>query len=199
MGLLVLLVGVWPIHAQLPNQNPQSATARRNPVRTVKVDRARFDYYENPQVVAASTTFYLSGSQTNSLVFDFIAVTVAFGNRGTSLSQPAAVDFHFVTATYRDGCKIRDRYADKGRLRVALIADGVSLHETDLILTDVGETKTRNGKLCMEIYGFQISFDLLTKLASARRATFFLGPRSLGFQREDLDAVKVLVNGVGTY
>jgi hypothetical protein len=184
--------------AQSPTASPEPA-ASRNPVRTIKIDRTRFDYYENPQSVAASTTFYVSGSETNSLVFDFIAITIAFANHGLSLRPPTTVNFHFVVATYRDGCKIRDRYADNGRLRVTLGADDVSLYQTDLVLTVVSETKTRNGKMCLESYGFDMPFESLSKLVAARKASLTLGPRSLDFQRKHLDALKVLVNGIGRY
>jgi len=192
LALLILLNWNWPVNAQSANES-------RNPVRTAKIGLARFDYYENPQAVAASATFYLSGSQTHSMVFDFVAVTVAFVTRGASLQKPSAVHFNFAVATYRDGCKIRDRYADKGLLRIALMADDESAFETDLTLTRASELKTRNGKMCMEVYAFQMPFDSLVTLASAGKASFILGPRSLGFQRKQLDALKVLVNGIGRY
>jgi len=133
------------------------------------------------------------------MVFDFIAVTIAFGNRGPALRQPATVHLNFVVATYRDGCKIRDRYADNSQLRVAIISDAVAIYETDLPLNRASETKTRNGNLCMEIYDFEMPFDSLSKLAATRKATFIVGPRSVSFQQKHLDALKVLVGGIGRY
>lgn len=198
--IVFLMVCAGPGHTQSPAGSTQPSIPSRNPIRTIKVGDARFDYYENP-AVAASSTFYLSGSHTNSLVFDFIGVTVAFANPGTSLRQPSRVNFHFVVATYRDGCKVRDRYAssDKSSLRVVINADEVSVFESDLPLAPVNVTQTRNGNLCMEMYFFEMPFDSLTRLASAGKATFAIGPRSLGFQRKHLDSLKVLVDGIGRY
>ena len=198
--LVVLMVCAGSGHAQSPAGSTQPSVPSRNPIRTIKVGSARFDYYENP-AVAASSTFYLSGGHRNSLVFDFIGVTVAFANNGTSLRQPTAVNFSFVVATYRDGCKVRDRYAnsDKSNVRVVVIADEVSLLETDLPLAPGNVTQTRNGKMCMEMYWFALPFDSLTKLASARKATFAIGPRSLGFERRHLDSLRVIVDGIGRY
>jgi hypothetical protein len=51
----------------------------------------------------------------------------------------------------------------------------------------------------MELYGFEVPFESLTTLAAARKATFVLGPRSLGFQREHLADLKVLIDGIGKY
>lgn len=197
----VLLVSAWPGRPQSPSTSPLPSASSRNAVRTINVGAARFAYYENPQAVAAGATFYLSGSQTNSVVFDYIAVTVAFANSGPSLRRPNTVNFVFVVATYRDGCKVRDRYvnSDKSNLRVVLIADDASVFESDLRLTPVNITKTRNGNLCTEMYLFEMPFDSLTKLASSRKGTLTLGPRSLSFARNHLDSLKVIVDGIGRY
>ena len=171
------------------------------PTKTIKLGKARFDYYENPEAVAASTTFYVSGSETKSHVYDFVALNVAFYNRGKSLMKPSAVHFSIYTATYRDGCKFRERYANQNRhlLEVNLITNDLLLFQVDLALTPTSVRDTRNGKLCMESYRFTTSFEQFVQLTQGRKAKLNLGTREFTIKANHLDALRAMVNGIGRY
>ena len=173
----------------------------RGPTKTIKLGKARFDYYENPEAVAASTTFYVSGSETKAHIYDFVALNVAFYNRGKSIMKPSAVHFNVYAVTYRDGCKFRERYANQDRhlLEVNLITNDLSLFQVDLALTPTSFRDTRYGKLCAESYHFTTSFDQFVQLTQGRKAKLNLGSREFTIKANHLDALRTMVNGIGRY
>jgi len=198
-ALLTLLLS---ISSGLAQSSSGSANPRSHaPVRSIKIGKASFHYYAEPEVVVATTTFYISGSETKSVLFDFVALTAVFYNPGPRLATPQSVRFNVAASTYRDGCKYRDQYADHStnQLHLNIVADEQSVFATDLKTEQVGEVMTRHGKVCSELYGFELPYEKFERLVEARKAAVMLGTRSFELKHDHLEAMRTMKTGIGRY
>ncbi|HEY6045523.1 MAG TPA: hypothetical protein VIU65_02905 [Pyrinomonadaceae bacterium] len=195
--LLLLAASVGTAQTLPEPQTPGPGQAAR----TVKIGRTRFYYYEKPEAVAATTSFYISGSETKSGLFDFVALTVAFYNRGPRLTTPSVVRFNIFAATYRDGCKYRDKYANQAtpKLHLNILADEKSLFAADLSVGQVGEVETRHGHVCSEMYIFEMTYEQFLTLLAARKAEMSLGTRAFKLKGDHLTAMRTMKHGIGQY
>lgn len=200
-GCLFLLVAASFGRSQSPDESKNLPGPKHDPIRVIKIDKTRFSYYGTPEAVAASTTFYISGSEGTSVVFDFVGFTASFYNAGKQLRQPSFVQINLVASTYRDGCKYKDKYAnpDNHKLHVSIFADNQSLISTDLPLPPTSIRQTRHGNLCTEVYQFEIPYEQFVQLTGARNAAVTLGTREFEIKKDHLSSLRVMKDGVGRY
>jgi hypothetical protein len=186
---LVLTLAVLS-HAQSPDAGQ---VHRGQPVKTIKIGKASFSYYELPEAVAAAATFYINGGATTAHLKNFVALTAFFANRGKNLIAPASVQFRLVAATYRDGCMYRDNH------HLVISLDNQALISTDLSAPQVSTSETRVGKLCTELYAFSISYDQFVQLADAKKVYVRLGLKEFKLKDEHLNALRTMKDGIGHY
>jgi hypothetical protein len=185
--MLVLIVTILN-YAQSPGAT-QIHTGQ--PVRTIKIGKASFSYYEIPEAVAAYATFYVSGSERSSLYKDFVALTVHFSNRGKNLTVPSSVQFDFDATSYRDGCKYKDNH------HLIISVDNQPLLSTDLSL--VQASTNENLKRCIELYAFQMPYEQFVQLANARKVELRLGIKEFQLKEDHLKALRTMKDGIGHY
>jgi hypothetical protein len=197
---LLLTVASWAC-AQSSAQTQMPTERNRSPTKTIRIGKANFYYYQSPDAVVATTSFYVSGSERTAGVFDFVALTVFFYNPGKNLVEPSVVRFNVVASTYRDGCKYKDKYADKNlnQLRLSVFADQQSIFSTGLSLPPTAIVNTRNGKMCTELYGFQISYQQFVRVTDARKAAMSLGIREFKISEDHLNTLRTMKDGIGRY
>ena len=172
-------------------QSPSDTQIRRGPVKTIRIGKASFSYYETPEAVAAHTTFYVSGSERTSLVWDFVALTVFFSNRGKHLTAPSSVQFNLNATTYRDGCKYKDSH------HLIISADNQTLISTDLSWAQVSTNE--HLRRCIELYTFRMSYEQFVQLANAKKVDMKLGRKELNLKEDHLNALRTMENGIGHY
>jgi hypothetical protein len=174
-------------------QSPDAAQVHPGqPVKTIIIGKARFSYYEMPEVTAASASFYINGATTAHLK-NFVGLTAIFGNHGKSLTAPSCVRFLLTAATYRDGCMYRDDH------HLTITLDKEALISTDLSTTPVSTRETRFGKVCTELYEFSLSYEQFLQLAGAKKVRLAFGPKEFGLKEEHLNALRTMRDGVGRY
>jgi hypothetical protein len=159
------------------------------PVRTIKTGLVRFSYYEHPDAVAASATFYINGSERTSLYKNFVALTALFANHGKSLTTPAAIQFHLDATTYRAGCKYKDNH------QLVIATDDQTLLSTDLSAPPVSPSEAR----CIELYEFSMPYEQFVQLTNARKVRLDFGGKKLKLTTAQLDALRAMVRGIGQY
>jgi hypothetical protein len=175
-------------------QSPSTTQIRPGqPVKTIKIGKASFSYYEIPEAVAAAATFYINGGATTAHLKNFVALTAFFTNRGKNLIAPASVQFRLVATTYRDGCMYRDNH------HLAISLDNQALISTDLSTQQVSTSETRFGKLCTELYAFSISYEQFVQLADAKKVVVRLGLKEFKLKEEHLNALHAMKDGIGHY
>jgi hypothetical protein len=197
--LLLTIASPAPSQSLLEMQMPDDRN--HSPTRTIKIGNASFYYYQTPEAVVATTSFYVSGNGRTAGVFDFVALTIFFYNPGKNLVEPSVVRFNVVASTYRDGCKYKDKYADKNlnQLHLSVFADQQSVFSTGLSLPPTTIVNTSNGKVCTELYGFQISYQQFIRLTDARKAAMRLGIREFKISEDHLNALRTMKDGIGRY
>ena len=198
--LLLIMLGATVLigpsqFAQVPNPG------NRGPFKTIKIGNATFSYYQEPETVVAATTFYVSGSKTKSVVVDYVGLTVFFGCPGKQLHEPSVVRFNLVAGTYRDGCKYKDRYADQDNhsLQVNILSDQQTIFSGGLPLPSAHIIDTRNGKLCTELYDFEMPYQQFGRLVQGGKAAIRLGSREFPLKEDHLRALRVMQSGIGQY
>jgi hypothetical protein len=188
IALMLALTVAVSSHAQSPTAT-QIHTGR--PVKTVRIGKVNFSYYEIPEAVVAHTTSYVSGSERTSMAWDFVALTVFFSNPGKHLIEPSCVQFLLDATTYGDGCKYKDNH------HLVISADSQPLISTDLSLAQV--STNGNPKRCIELYKFSMSFEQFVQLANAKRVDMRLGLKELKLKEDHLNALRTMENGIGHY
>src|SRR5206468_8229521 len=175
-SLLVLSAALLS-HAQSPST---TQIHPGQPIKTIKIGKASFSYYEIPEAVAAAATFYINGGETTAHLKNFVALTAFFANRGKNLIVPSSVQFRLIAATYRDGCMYRDNH------QLVISLDKQALISMDLSLPQGSTRETRYGKLCTELYAFSISYDQFVQLADAKKVYLRLGLKEFKLKEEHL-------------
>jgi hypothetical protein len=182
---LVLTVSVVS-YAQ-SSDAPQKPT--REPVKTIKTGKVRFSYYERPDAVAASATFYINGSERTAQYKNFVGLTAYFANHGQNLLAPASVQFYLAATTYRDGCKYKDNH------QLVIAADNKMLLSTDLSLGQASANEER----CIELYAFSMPYEQFVQLTNAKKVEFNFGPKELKLTEDQLNALRTMLRGIGHY
>lgn len=91
--LIVLMLAASVVLSSYAQSPSATQIHPGQPVKTIRIGKANFSYYVIPEAVAAHASFYVSGSERTSLVFDFVALTVSFSNPGKHLIEPSSVEF----------------------------------------------------------------------------------------------------------
>ena len=202
--MLIMCFALTAAASAWSQSNPPAPTVnapKRGPARTVQLGEVFFYYYETPEASAATTTFYLSGSKSKSMTFDYVAMNAIFVNTGAKLTTPDFVRLIIFAGTYRDGCKYQDRYANKinGHLALNIVADQQTVVSQNLPLTQTASMETRKGKLCTEWYDFQLSYDQFVRLSMAKEAQLSLGTRQFEIKDPHRAALRTMSSGIGRF
>jgi len=191
MTRTIVVLNLVLIVAAVSYAQASDATQRHasEPVKTVRSGKVRFAYYERPDAVAASATFYINGSERTSLFKNFVALSALFANHGKTLTAPSSVQFNLDATTYRDGCKYKDNH------QLVISADNKLLISTDLNPAQVSANEER----CIELYAFSLSYEQFVQLANAKKVEFDLGRKKLKLTEDQLNALRTMLRGIGHY
>jgi hypothetical protein len=190
--ILIVLMLVLAIAFLSSAQSPSTTQIHPGqPVKTIKIGKVSFSYYEIPEAVAAAATFYVNGSERTRLYKNFVGLTVFFSNRGKTLTVPSCVQFNLVAITYRDGCKYKDDHY------LIVSADNQLLISTDLNSSPASTNERL--KRCLELYTFQLSYEQFVQLTNAKKVEMRLGTKELKLKEEYQDALRTMQNGIGRY
>jgi hypothetical protein len=118
-----------------------------------------------------------------------------------NLTTPSFVRFNIAAATYQDGCKYRDKYADKttNQLHLDVLGDGQSVFSTELNLHGARLLNPRQGQICSELFEFDMPYQPFARLLEAREVVVTLGGREFPLKGEHLSALRTMKNGIGKY
>jgi len=186
IALMLVLMVAFSNSAQAQS-TPQAHPGQ--PVKTIKIGKVRFSYYDVPETVAASATFYVNGSEVTAHNRNFVGLMVYFGNRGKNLITPSVVQFMLDATTYRDGCKYKDNH------HLIISVDNQILISSDLSAQQISDT----GKRCIELYTFEMPYEQFVQLVNARKVEMRLGSKELKFTEDYLKALRTMRDGIGRY
>ncbi len=164
----------------------QSAQA----VKTVNRRGAKVFYYENPPVVAVAATFYVIGSQQDSMWRDFLALTANFVVRGWTVTEPQFVQFHFVSSTRTKGGKYGTNH------RLTILTDGELLLSADLVVGP--PVPNRRGGSVETLALPQMSFKHFAELAQAKEVRMRLGSTEFKMKNKHLEALRSMLTSIGS-
>lgn len=188
--ILIVLMLVLAIAFFSSAQSPSTTPIHPGqPVKTIKIGKASFFYYEIPEAVVAAATFYVNGSESTRLIKNFVALTVFFSNRGKTLTVPSCVQFILDATTYRDGCKYKDDH------HLIISIDNQPLISSDLSAQQISDT----GKKCIELYTFEMPYEQFIQLLNARKVEMSLGSTELKFKEDYLNELRTMRDGIGRY
>jgi hypothetical protein len=168
--------------------NNQSRSAQ--PIKTINRGRAKVFYYENPKAVAVATSFYVIGSQKNSLWRDFMAITANFVVPGPTITSPRFVQLHFAATTRTKGGKYGSDH------RLTILTDGKLLLSTDL---EGGPAVDNRRGRYMEVFDLpQMTFEQFSAIAEAKQVRMTLGPTKFKLKNEHLEPLRNMLESIGS-